>query len=257
MESSAAADGIPSDLQPPTKAADGRARVIERSALSHDISRLVLARETPEVFRYRPGQFINVVVSNEGPRPVYRSYSLAGDPSTPEHLEIWYDSDVEGLGVGTLNRLKVGDEVRFKGPLGIFGLKPPSERERILVAHISAIGTMLRLAEQALEQSPQRVTFLYAPRREDEALGLDRLVGLAERYPQFHPVVTVPEASGAWKGPRRTLLEELLRRIPAPDRVEVYACGLGGLIAQLKGACKERGLSNEQLIFEKWSKAEE
>ena len=241
----------------PTKAADGTAQVLEHTPLTHDITRLVLQRHSPEVFRYRPGQFINLVVPSEGPRPLFRSYSLAGDPQNPERLELWYDSDVGGPGTTWLNGLQVGDEVRFKGPLGIFGLRAPSSRQRILVAHVSSIGTLLRLAEQALEQSSQKVTLLYEPRREDEILGKERLIGLTQRHPHFHPVVTCPSGTPQWKGPRRSLLEETLRRIPDPSQVEVYGAGLGSLMASLKGALKTLGVPNEQLILEKWSRAEE
>lgn len=241
----------------PTKAAEGTAQVLERIPLTHDITRLVLRRTSPEVFRYRPGQFINLVVPSEGPRPLLRSYSLAGDPRDLERLELWFDADVGGPGTTWLNGLRVGDEVRFKGPLGIFGLRAPSNRPRILVAHVSSIGTLLRLAEQALEQSLQPVTLIYEPRRESELLGVDRLVALTERYVHFHPVVTCQSGSPEWKGPRRSLLDETLRRIADPSQVEVYAAGLGSLIVPLKGALRALGVPNEQLILEKWSRADE
>lgn len=248
----------------PIRATDGEAIITQTETLSRDVRAIWMKVESPQPFGFKPGQFINVTLpGEEGKRPPLRSYSLAGSSDDPSTLKIVYDTEVPGPGVNYLNALKGGERIKFKGPLGLFVLKDgvlkePSERPLFIVTHISAIAMCVRVAEAALKASPSRlVTLIYEPKQEDALICAKEMLALAEQYPGFQQVITCPEGSPQWSGPRKTLLEELERRVTQPEQSEVYVCGLGSMVMQVKNAMKDRGITPDRLVGEKWSKGDD
>ncbi len=227
--------------------------------LTPDIQKVVLKLETSEPFHFRAGQFINLTVPRpEGGRPLYRSYSI-GSPhdASDGRLTLYVDTDVMGPGSILLTGLKPGDRVKFKGPLGIFHLKEPSDRPMLIVTHISALGVCFRMAEAAIAETPNRTVTLIAEVKQEDHLFLQReMLELARRAPHFHHVLTCSSGTPTWSGPRRTLLEEALRRLPDPPDVEVYICGLGSMVVSVKEGLKQAGVLSSLIHGEKWSKAD-
>lgn len=240
------------------KATDGEAEVVQREALSADVARLTLRVLSPAGFRFKHGQFVNVNIPQGDAKPLIRAYSLTSPPETPEQLQLCFDTEQPGPGVAYLLALQPGERLRFKGPLGLLTLREPSTREVLVVCHISAVGVGLQLVRGLLSQAPtRRVTFIYEPKQEDAVLFAAELHRLMQLHPHFQAVVTFPEGSPAWLGPRLSLQDETLRRVRVPAETDVYAVGLGSMVASLKQALKDLGVPNEQLVTEKWSKAEE
>lgn len=240
------------------KATDGEAEVLQREALSADVARLSLRVLTPTGFRFKHGQFLNVNIPQGEGKPLIRAYSLISPPETPELLQVCFDTEQPGPGVEYLLRLQPGDRVRFKGPLGLLTLREPSSREAFVVCHISAVGVGLQLVRGLLQQQPtRRVTFIYEPKQEDAVLFASELHSLMGQHPGFQAVVTFPGGSPGWLGPRLSLQEETLRRVSVPAETDAYLVGLGSMVANLKTALKALGVPNEQLVSEKWSKADE
>lgn len=247
------------DAMTPIRATDGEATITQTKTLSRDVRAIWMKVESPQPFGFKPGQFINVTLPGEdGKRPPLRSYSLAGRSDDPNTLKIVYDTEIPGPGVNYLNALKAGDRIKFKGPLGLFVLKEPSERPLFIVTHISAIAMCVQVAEAALHATPSRlVTLIYELKQEDALIYAREMHALAETYPGFQQVITCPEGSPQWAGPRRTLLEELMRRVTQPDQSEVYVCGLGSMVMQVKNAMRDRGITPDRLVGEKWSKGDD
>jgi propane monooxygenase reductase subunit len=225
--------------------------------LTPDISEVILRLQGAESMRFRPGQFVNVQIPRPEGKPILRSYSIASPQHHENRLVICLDTDVSGPGSNYLRNLKVGDQVQLKGPLGIFHLKEASTRPAIIVTHISAVGMCRHLAEAALIESPGRsITLLAEVKHPDHLFYHEELLELAHRHASFHYVLTYTGQAEHWTGPRASLLEETLRRLPPSRDVEIYVCGLAPLVTSVKEACKQAGVPPQRIHGEKWSKAE-
>ena len=76
---------------------------------------------TPLEMDFRSGQFISLKAAEMAFRP----YSIATDYKNKKSLSIIVSVDHEGVGANYLKQLKVGDEVKYLGPSGLFKLKEP------------------------------------------------------------------------------------------------------------------------------------
>jgi len=227
--------------------------------VTRDIIELGIYLDPKKSFSFHPGQFINVYIPQAEGKRLIRAYSLAC-PSKDHHnhLTLCIDTDSAGPGTTYLTHLKVGDIVRFKGPLGRFKLQPESERSVLFITHVSALATCRYMAEAILKNQPKRCVTLIGEAKHDQELFQQRaLLDLAKHHRNFRHVLTRPGGSGKWTGPRRTLLDESLRRLPAPLDVDVYIVGLGPMVSSIKKALKAAGVPSKQIITEKWSKVNE
>jgi ferredoxin-NADP reductase len=109
-----------------------RVRVIDRSVVSADVVRLVLAGE--EIDRlpdWRAGAHIDLVL----PTGDIRQYSLCGDPRDSAHYEIAVQRDAGSGSAYIHDVLRVGDVLEFGGPRNNFSLVP-AERYRFIAGGI-------------------------------------------------------------------------------------------------------------------------
>jgi len=104
------------------------ATIIDKQLLESDVLRLLI--EPDSQFTYHAGQFINL----HGPASIIRSYSLASVPGLENNLELQIKRVDHGRMTSWLfDKLDVGDEIKFHGPLGEAFFKPQHESQNLLL----------------------------------------------------------------------------------------------------------------------------
>jgi CDP-4-dehydro-6-deoxyglucose reductase len=120
----------------------------------------LLVRLAPKVkgecfCEYSPGQYAEVWV----PDTPYlsRSYSIGNAPRADGSIDLQI-RQVEGgrLSEWAFNRMKTGDSVRVRGPLGAFTMRSPLDRPLLFVAGGTGFAPIEALIEQQLRLDPQR-----------------------------------------------------------------------------------------------------
>ena len=96
---------------------------------THDVKTFVLEARRPQLFRYRPGQFLTFDFEIDGER-INRCYTISSTPTRP-HLISITTKRVPGGPVSNWlhDRLKPGMELRATGPMGEFTSLAPSGGE--------------------------------------------------------------------------------------------------------------------------------
>ncbi|MFH1689114.1 MAG: dihydroorotate dehydrogenase electron transfer subunit [Candidatus Eisenbacteria bacterium] len=194
----------------------------------------------PELPTAKPGQFVNVAVSDD--LALMRPFSVAGIPA-PGRFDLLVET--RGKGTRALVERPVGAAVRVVGPLGNEFTAPDEDGLSVLVA--GGIGVSgLRLLAQELRRGYHRLHALVGARSSEGLLHhmLPPPTGDGEMLLE----VATDDGSEGLHGTVTALLERVLGELEAPARV--YCCGPPAMIAAAGRVTRERGVPCEALLEE-------
>lgn len=217
------------------------ARVDRMERLSPEVMRLTLALPGGEVIPFKAGQYINILL-DDGQR---RAFSFANPPQVQGHIELHVRRIPGGRFTGhVFTQMKVGDTLRFEGPLGDFTLRD-SDHPILFVAGATGFAPIKSIVEDAFARGLARPMWLYWGVRKRADLYAQ---GLAEQWQrehaQFHfvPVLSEPDAADDWHGRTGLVHEALLHDFPDLRAHEVYVCGSVKMVETAVPAFMAQGL---------------
>ncbi|MCX8146165.1 MAG: CDP-6-deoxy-delta-3,4-glucoseen reductase [Azovibrio sp.] len=214
------ADAIPIKVLP--------ARVEKLEKLAPDVIELHLRLPASEQFRFRAGQYIDILLK-DGKR---RSYSLANAPEQEGVLELHIRHVPGGLFTEQVfGAMKVKDILRFEGPHGGFFLREESAKPVILLASGTGFAPIKSIVEHALAQGNRRPLHIYWGCRKQVDLYMSALPETwAAQHPhiQYTPVLSEPEAG--WTGRAGFVHQAVMADYPDLAGHQVYACGAPAMI---------------------------
>jgi len=219
------------------------ARVVAMSKLSHDVMQVFLKVVGDATPPFYAGQYINVLL----PDGDKRSFSFATAPHRRELVELqirWISGGKYTTHVFTA--MKVGDVVRFEGPLGSFFLREDSQKPIIFVAGATGFAPVKSMVEHAFHVGLKRRMVLYWGVRSLRDLYLP---GVPREWEQSHPnfkfvpVLSDPRPEDEWQGRVGLVHEAILADFPDLSAHQVYACGSTAMVQAAHPAFAARGLS--------------
>ena len=220
----------------------GRVHSMER--LSDEVMRLMVSLPAGERLHFVAGQYINILLA-DGQR---RAFSFANPPQQGDFIELHVRLIAGGrFTTHVFNQMKVGDDLRFEGPLGSFYLRD-SERPIIFVAGATGFAPIKSIVEDAFHRGLRRPMLLYWGVRRPKDL---YMVELAQRWQQEHdnfsfvPVLSEPKPEDQWQGRSGLVHEAILSDFPDLKGYEIYVCGSAKMVDSAFPAFLEQGLSEE------------
>jgi len=234
-------------------------RVERLEPLAPDVMALYLRLPAVEDFRFRAGQYLDVML----PGGRRRSFSIASPPHDAGLLELHVRRVAGGeFTEQVFGSLGAGALLRIEGPLGQFVYRePPDEATAgplLLVAGGTGFAPIKAILRQLLETGVRRPLYLYWGARQAADLYQDAWV--RERVARFAGLTYVPVlslAAPAEAAHYRTGLVHaaLLADFAELAAAEVYAAGPPALIAALRATLPARGLAAERLYFDSFEYA--
>ena len=177
------------------------------------IARIVQENETTKTFVFesslggKPGQFLMMWIPGVDEKPM----SIAFD----DGKEFWVTVCAVGPFSQAMHRLKVGDKVGVRGPLGTF-YKFKSGEHLALVAGGYGAAPMYFVAHEAVKAGC-RVDFLMGARNKDLLLYGQKILGLGVN---LH--ISTDDGSAGFKGFVTVLLDQLMEK----EKIDqVFTCG--------------------------------
>ncbi len=220
------------------------ARVVKLERLAPDVMRVQLA-VSGDRLRFYPGQYINVLLDS-GEK---RAFSFATAPHAAGPIELQIRRVTGGkYTTHVFENMKVGDEVRFEGPLGTFFLREDGAKPMIFVAGATGFAPVKSMLEHAFHRGIRRRIFLYWGTRRPADLYLK---DLAEQWAREHdnftfvPVISEPQPGDAWRGRTGLVHEAILHDFPDLSGHQVYACGSVAMVEAATPAFRGQGMSQD------------
>lgn len=216
------------------------AHVIKLEKLTYDVMLVLLKLPGEQQVAFKAGQYINIILE-DGQR---RAFSFANSPHDSEFIELQIRL-VEGGRFTThvFETMKVGDEIRFEGPLGDFALRE-SERPIVFVAGATGFAPVKSMVEDAFERGLKRPIYLYWGVKQLRDLYLPELPQRwAGEHANFHfiSVLSEPAPEDDWHGRTGLVHEAILADFPELKGHEIYACGSVKMVESIFPFLKKQG----------------
>jgi ferredoxin-NADP reductase len=202
-----------------------------------------------EPLKFRPGQFVSVRVGvDSDDNPILRSYSIASPPGGPE-LALILKLIKGGPGSEFFERLKVGDRVRFTGPMGFFCLDLQHAGDIVFgVTGVGITPVLPMIAELAARPEPGRIFLYWGNRHAEDLFWLDEFKALQEKCARLQIEIFLSGEAPSWSGRRGRITQAVLTELPTFDKPVFYLVGNGAMIKEVKAALQERGVDRKRQI---------
>jgi ferredoxin-NADP reductase/MOSC domain-containing protein YiiM len=209
-----------------------------------------------------PGQYVVLRLrrSTDG-RPLYRSYSLSGPPST-ERCRISVKIEPNGVaGEYLRDHVGVGDALDVSAPRGSFVLQSGEGPVILLSAGIGATPVLAMLQALATESSTRQIVWLHAARDRQHhpfAAEVRRLLAPLPRgrgyvcYSRPGALDKMGEDFDAAGHLSRSTFEE----VGIPQQADAYLCGPTRFMAEMKEALGSFGVAPQRIHLEIFSGSE-
>ena len=143
--------------------------------------------------------------------------------------------------------MRLGDTLRFEGPLGSFVLQE-SSRPILFVASATGFAPVKSILEDAFHRGVQRPMRLYwGGRRRQDLYQLDLVEGWQRQHANFQvvPVLSRPTTQDAWSGRVGRAHEAMLADFGDLTGYEVYVCGSLRMVEAAVPAFMAQGLGED------------
>src|SRR5215213_7311256 len=142
-----------------------------------------------ETFDFKPGQFVTLDLPiHEKPARRWRSYSIASWPDGTNEIELVIVLLEGGAGTNYLfNEIKPGSELTLRGPLGVFTLPEPIEKDLFFICTgtgIAPFRSMLHyLKQHAIPH--KNIYLIFGTRTQKDLVYYDELKKLEKEIEGF------------------------------------------------------------------------
>lgn len=206
------------------------ARVERMEKMAPDVIELGLRLPATEVFRFRPGQYIDLLLKDGQ----HRSYSIANASAESGLIEL-HIRHVPGGAFSTqlFQGMKLKDILRFEGPRGTFWLQEESVKPIIFLASGTGFAPIKAMLEYCFLKGITRPMTLYWGGRHAQDLYHDNLVqGWVKEHAHFSyvPVLSDVGPNEGWKGRTGFVHAAVKADFPDLSGHEVYACGVPAMV---------------------------
>ncbi|HWR32644.1 MAG TPA: FAD-dependent oxidoreductase [Chitinophagaceae bacterium] len=187
-------------------------------------------------FDFKPGQFVTLDLPiHEKPNKRIRSYSISSWPNGNNTFELLIVLAQGGLGTTYLfNEIKVGSELTFRGPQGVFTLPDKIDKDIFFICTGTGIAPFRSMINHIyLHNVPhKKIHLVFGCRKKEDLLYYNELKELAQKMPEFeyHPTLSREQWEGDF-GYVHPIYERLCRGKP---EAVFYLCGWKHMIDEAK-----------------------
>jgi ferredoxin-NADP reductase len=204
-----------------------------------------------QAIEFIPGQWMSVSLPDPA-NPIVRAYSIAAVPN-PYEFEICLNLVEEGKLSPRLFGLAPGDQISFRGPLGDFVYRK-NGKSALFVATGTGIVPFRAMLSTGLplEDAPQ-MTLLQGARHEDNLIYRAEFEQLQAANSNFAYLPTLTRPGSAWTGMIGRVQPFVYDYVAQNPEAQVYLCGLREMVDEIRKELIARGMSKQQIFFERYN----
>lgn len=232
-------------------------RIERMERVADDVMAVFLKLPAVEELHFRPGQYLDVMLS-AGRR---RSFSIASAPADGRLIELHVRrASASGFTGQLFSEMRPGTLLRIEGPLGQFWLRTESPRPPLMVGGGTGYAPLRAMLRQLVAAGDRRpVTLYWGARAAADLYEHEWLRALEAERPGFsyRPVLSeAPSPDAPGEAFRHGLVHEAVLADHADlSGRDVYASGPPAMIEAIRATFLHHGLPREQLYFDSFDYA--
>jgi CDP-4-dehydro-6-deoxyglucose reductase len=216
--------------------------------------------EIPEltVFDFKPGQFITVDLPiHEKANKRLRSYSIASWPNGSNVFELIIVRLEDGVGSTYLfNEIKVGSELKLRGPQGVFVLPPVLDKDLYLICTGTGVAPFRSMIHWIKDQkiSHKKIHLIFGCRTKANLLYYEEMKALENELEGFsyHPILSREKWEGKTGYVHSIYLDLCKKASDESEPASAYflLCGWRPMIDEAKRNLLELGYDKKTIHVE-------
>lgn len=229
--------------------------IIETKSLTHDILEVTI-QVSNEFPNYVAGQYAEIVVP--GVITKSRSYSFAKSPDKEKKNQVTFHIRYVPKGEFTTwlnSESREAQKVNVSGPFGSFWHRE-SPKEVICIAGGSGMAPIKALLEHMMSQGmTQQVTYLFGARSQKDLYCVEEMEEIAELANgkfKFIPVLSQEPEDSDWSGLRGYAVNHIDFAEDFASNTHAYLCGPPAMIDGAIAVFNKKGLSNDDIFYDKF-----
>ena len=210
--------------------------------------------EVPELpsFDFMPGQFVTLDLPiHEKPNKRWRSYSISSWPDGTKIFELVIVLDKIGAGTPYLfNEVRIGSELLFRGPQGVFTLREPLDEDLVLICTGTGIAPFRSMIHHIKNNNiPHKNIYLvFGCRSKTSLLYYEEMTNLQNEIAGFQYVPTLSREQ--WSG-HSGYVHNVYESLFIDRRsAKFYLCGWKGMIDEARARLTTMGYDKKLIHFE-------
>lgn len=210
--------------------------------------------EVPELtdFDFKPGQFVTLDLPiHEKANKRWRSYSIASWPDGTNVFELVIVLDKKGAGTNYIfHEVKVGTELSFRGPQGVFTLNEPLEKELFFICTGTGIAPFRSMIHHIKNRNipHKNINLIFGCRTKDTLLYYEEMKELAATVPGFTYVPTLSREE--WEGATGYVHPVYEAMVKDKRPAQFFLCGWRGMIDEAKQRILDMGYDKKDIHVE-------
>ena len=228
-------------------------QLLDKKVLTHNTRRFrfVLPHQDQKL-GLPVGQHISIKTTLSDGSIVMRPYTPTSDGEARGFVDFVVKVYPDGKMSQSLDALKPGDVMHFKGPKGRYSMKEYRSKTKIgMIAGGTGITPMFQVAMAYLKNSNNTTQFslIFANVTEDDILLKDELDDLAKRYPEtFRVYYVLDKPPAKWTGGSGFVTADMIREhLPEPSNDHVILrCGPRPMMDVMEKHLDSLGYTKEQ-----------
>lgn len=229
-----------------------KGRIIRIEDHTHNTRRYWIEVPDTERFDFIPGQFVtlDLPISDKANKRL-RSYSISSWPDGTNVFELLIVLTPHGIGTNYLfHEIRVGDEITFRGPQGVFQLPPSLDKDLILVCTGTGVAPFRSMVQHILlQQLPHKeIHLVFGCRHRSDLLYYEEFNALEKQLSGFHYYPTLSREN--WEG-EHGYVHAIYEKIAAGRSDMVfYLCGWKNMIDDAKKKIMDMGYDKKAINLE-------
>lgn len=250
-----------------------RSKVIEKSNIDTNVVLFKLELTEPFELEFIAGQYVLFNIPKEDGEIALRHLSIASPPADKKQLEFVAKLIHRGLASTFIENLKIGNEVIFSGPAGLFKFHH-SEKDKIFVATGTGIAPIRSILESILNPNDQipssnqipnsKLQLFWGLRHWKDVYFFEEFKKLSAENPNFQFKICLSQEKDLSNISKRDreyfelgrvnpVIENSLKIDELKiENSDVFICGDRKIVDSLRKFLSTKGVSSEQIHFEKF-----
>ena len=210
--------------------------------------------EVPELtsFDFIPGKFVTLDLPiHEKANKRWRSYSIASWPDGSNVFELVIVLDQHGAGTRYIfNQVKVGSELVFRGPQGIFTLPASLDKDLFLICTGTGIAPFRSMLHDIKNKAiaHKNIYLVFGCRRKEDLLYFNEMTKLQSEIENFRYIPTLSREH--WEGHHGYVHALYLELCKNKQDAQFFLCGWKNMIDEAEKRILELGYNKKVIHLE-------